>query len=134
MSSPLSFGRLWQKSIPLHFLPGDHILFSAGCRWNGKLHPKGSGIAGNLIVIDRYGDGAPSGDRWIGSCGRWCRLFVQPAILGSCRSHFWDCSPHPPEEPLHPSHQRDNWPIPQAKDVGAIGILIEADDVKDTRF
>jgi len=38
--------------------PGDKILLKAGCRFAGRLHPKGSGAAGKPIVIDRYGDGA----------------------------------------------------------------------------
>ena len=37
--------------------PGDRILFNAGCTWQGKLNPKGSGDAGRPIVIDMYGQG-----------------------------------------------------------------------------
>jgi len=37
--------------------PGDKVLLRAGCRFAGRLHPKGSGAAGEPIVIDRYGDG-----------------------------------------------------------------------------
>jgi hypothetical protein len=39
------------------FQPGDHVLFKAGGIWNGQLWPKGSGSAGNPIVIDMYGTG-----------------------------------------------------------------------------
>ena len=42
----------------LGFKPGDKILLKAGCRFVGPLHPKGSGVEGKPIVIDRYGDGA----------------------------------------------------------------------------
>lgn len=38
--------------------PGDRILLKAGCRFAGRLHPRGSGAEDNPIVIDRYGDGA----------------------------------------------------------------------------
>jgi hypothetical protein len=37
--------------------PGDQLLLRAGCRWNGTLHPKGSGREGKPVIIDRYGDG-----------------------------------------------------------------------------
>jgi len=39
------------------FAPGDTILFKAGGRWQGQLHPQGSGSAGCPISMDRYGDG-----------------------------------------------------------------------------
>ncbi|GBF74010.1 hypothetical protein PA598K_02339 [Paenibacillus sp. 598K] len=39
------------------FAPGDTIRFKAGGVWKGTLHPKGSGIEGSPIRIDRYGDG-----------------------------------------------------------------------------
>lgn len=39
------------------FKPGDSILFKAGGVWKGTLHPKGSGVEGQPIKIDRYGDG-----------------------------------------------------------------------------
>jgi hypothetical protein len=38
--------------------PGDRLLLRAGCRWQGMLQPKGSGIEGHIISIDRYGEGA----------------------------------------------------------------------------
>ena len=40
------------------FAAGDKILFKAGGSWTGttQLHPKGSGVSGNPIVIDMYGD------------------------------------------------------------------------------
>ncbi len=38
--------------------PGDKILLKAGCLFAGPLHPRGSGVEGKPIVIDRYGDGA----------------------------------------------------------------------------
>ena len=40
------------------FRPGDRILLRAGSAWTGQLWPKGSGIAGRPIVIDRYDQGA----------------------------------------------------------------------------
>ena len=50
----------WQSVAKVNattFAPGDVILFKAGGSWLGSLNPKGSGTAGNAIVIDRYGDG-----------------------------------------------------------------------------
>jgi hypothetical protein len=40
------------------FRPGDRILFKSGETWTGQLNPKGSGAAGKVITIDRYGDGS----------------------------------------------------------------------------
>ncbi|NIG53855.1 DNRLRE domain-containing protein [Chitinophaga sp. Cy-1792] len=48
----------WQsiaKVNSMTFSPGDQILFKSGGVWNDTLHPKGSGIAGAPIVIDKYG-------------------------------------------------------------------------------
>jgi len=39
------------------FRPGDRILFRSGGAWSGQLHPKGSGVAGDPIIIDKYGTG-----------------------------------------------------------------------------
>ncbi len=39
------------------FLPGDSILFKAGGVWQGTLYPKGSGVDGRPVRIDKYGDG-----------------------------------------------------------------------------
>lgn len=39
------------------FIAGDSILFKSGCTWTGQLYPKGSGAAGNPIVINKYGIG-----------------------------------------------------------------------------
>jgi hypothetical protein len=41
------------------FQPGDTILFKSGGAWFGQLNPKGSGAAGQPIVIDRYDFGPP---------------------------------------------------------------------------
>ena len=59
-NSGLDPARSWKTLAKVNattFAPGDRILFSAGGRWEGKLNPKGSGAAGNAIVIDRCGDG-----------------------------------------------------------------------------
>lgn len=39
------------------FEPGDKILLKAGSIWTGMLNPKGSGVEGSPITIDRYGSG-----------------------------------------------------------------------------
>ncbi|GAB4197280.1 MAG: hypothetical protein Kow00105_11380 [Phycisphaeraceae bacterium] len=41
------------------FAPGDRILIKAGTTYHGKLWPKGTGIPGRPITIDRFGDGPP---------------------------------------------------------------------------
>jgi len=41
----------------VNFIPGDKILFRSGGKWRGQLYPKGSGVEGSPIVIDRYGSG-----------------------------------------------------------------------------
>jgi hypothetical protein len=40
------------------FTAGDRILLRAGSRYEGQLRPHGSGVEGNPIVVDMYGDGA----------------------------------------------------------------------------
>lgn len=40
------------------FQPGDKICFKAGGIWDGMLYPKGSGSAGNPIILDMYGEGS----------------------------------------------------------------------------
>ncbi len=39
------------------FAPGDQILLKDTGLWSGVLHPKGSGAAGNHIVLGKYGNG-----------------------------------------------------------------------------
>ena len=51
----------WQsiaKVNSTNFSPGDSILFKSGCSWSGiQLHPLGSGLPGQPIVISKYGTG-----------------------------------------------------------------------------
>jgi|GEM_PF-848214 len=56
-TSPETAWKSLEKVSATTFAPGDQILFKAGGSWNGQLHPKGSGISGSPIVIDRYGTG-----------------------------------------------------------------------------
>src|SRR5690606_7043555 len=52
--------KAWQSLEKVNetvFDPGSMILFRSDGLWSGQLHPKGSGIEGQPIVIDRYGDG-----------------------------------------------------------------------------
>ncbi len=39
------------------FVPGNRVLFKAGCQWNGQLEIHSSGIPGAPIVYTRYGTG-----------------------------------------------------------------------------
>lgn len=63
----LSAGKPWKsltKVSSITFRPGDHILLESSSTWNGQmLDLKGSGTAGNAIVVDLYtrnDDGTPS--------------------------------------------------------------------------
>ncbi|MBN1628308.1 MAG: hypothetical protein JW990_00960, partial [Thermoleophilia bacterium] len=56
----VSAGKPWrtlEKVSATTFAPGDRVLLRAGCTWAGRLWPKGSGVAGRPIVLDRYGEG-----------------------------------------------------------------------------
>jgi len=136
------------------FAPGDRILFSAGCRWNGKLHPMGSGTAENPIVIDQYGDGTLPVIDGAGATG--------DGVVYLYNQEYWeinnleitnDASTGADRRGVmvgaanfglvHHIHLKNLYihhikgiigQSLQAKDTGAIGIFIEADDVKDTRF
>src|ERR1700745_2104399 len=59
--------------------PADRLLLRAGCLWQGMLQPKGSGIEGHAISIDRYGE-REAGHRWRWRPGGDASL--QPAVLG----------------------------------------------------
>ncbi|MDI4649235.1 right-handed parallel beta-helix repeat-containing protein [Cohnella hashimotonis] len=65
-TTPATAWRTLGKINGTTFGPGDRILFKSGGVWTGQLWPKGSGAAGNPVVIDRYGSGAApviAGDR-----------------------------------------------------------------------
>ncbi|MEI7980237.1 MAG: DNRLRE domain-containing protein [Bacteroidota bacterium] len=55
--TPASAWKTLAKVSAITFAPGSRILFKAGGSWTGRLYPKGSGEAGNPIVIDSYGAG-----------------------------------------------------------------------------
>lgn len=55
--SPETAFRSIEKVNTIQFMPGDQLLFKAGCEWTGALKPQGSGIEGKPILIDRYGEG-----------------------------------------------------------------------------
>ncbi len=54
-SSPEKAFQTLAKINSISFLPADNILFKSGQQWQGQLHPKGSGMDGAPIVIDKYG-------------------------------------------------------------------------------
>ena len=143
-----------EKVNSTNFAPGDHILFSAGCCWNGKLHPKGSGVAGKPIIIDRYGDGAFPVIDGAGSTG--------DGVVYLYNQHYWEIrnleitnnAPAGADRrgvmvgaancgTIHHIYLKNLYihhikgivgQSLKAKDTGAIGIFIEADNMKDTRF
>jgi len=47
-----------QKVNQTVFQPGDQVLFKCGSRYQGQLHPQGSGTANRPIVFKSYGKGA----------------------------------------------------------------------------
>lgn len=53
--SPATAWQTLAKVNATTFQPGDKILFQAGGIWSGVLAPLGSGIAGEPIIIDKYG-------------------------------------------------------------------------------
>lgn len=55
-----SEGQAWQSLTKVNstvFQPGDTIRFKSGGVWTGTLSPQGSGIEGQPITIDKYGEG-----------------------------------------------------------------------------
>jgi len=56
--TPLTAWKTIAKVNSITFAPGDSILFAASCSWSGTtLHPLGSGVSGNPIVVSSYGTG-----------------------------------------------------------------------------
>jgi len=124
------------------FAPGDRILFAAGSRWRGKLNPKGSGTPGKPIVIDRYGSGAKPIIDGAGSTGH--------GVVYLYNQQYWEIANLEITNNASEGGDRRGVMVAaanfgthikgivgqsiEAKDTGAIGIFIEADDVKDTRF
>lgn len=60
-TSPSQAWKTLDKVNATEFTAGDRLLFKAGGRWSGQLHPKGSGRANGqkveAITITRYGEG-----------------------------------------------------------------------------
>ncbi|HUU12605.1 MAG TPA: right-handed parallel beta-helix repeat-containing protein [Terriglobia bacterium] len=59
-ASGLSSDRAWKSLTKVNgatFQPGDEILLKRGGRWQGTLHPLGSGTAENPIRLGAYGEG-----------------------------------------------------------------------------
>ncbi len=58
LSPETAWRTIEQVNAYASFRPGDRILFRSGCVWEGvTLSPKGSGMEGKPIVMDRYGEG-----------------------------------------------------------------------------
>jgi hypothetical protein len=147
----------WQsleKVNSTRFTAGDRILLATGARWQGQLHPQGSGEEGRPIVIDRYGAGPLPVIDAAGSVGR--------GVLHLHNQSHWEISHleltnHAPSagdrrgvmisaanagliEHIHlkslfihhiagiVGHSLT------AKHTGGIGVFIEADDLRDTRY
>lgn len=55
--NPTTAWKSLQKVNDMAFKPGDRILFKAGTSYRGSLIPKGSGVQGRPIEINKYGTG-----------------------------------------------------------------------------
>jgi hypothetical protein len=56
--SPEKAWRAIEKANATKLAPGDRLLLRAGSAWEGAmLQPRGSGVAGKPLVLDRYGEG-----------------------------------------------------------------------------
>jgi hypothetical protein len=143
-----------EKVNSVTFAPGDRILFLAGDRWEGKLNPRGSGTAEKPIIIDRYGEGARPIIDGAGATGdgvvylrnqqHWeiANLEItNDAATGGDRRGVMVAAAN--FGTVHHIHLKNLYihhikgiigQSLQAKDTGAIGIFIEADSLKDTRF
>ena len=75
--SPTSAWQSLEKINGSVFHGGDRILLKAGDTWQGQLWPKGSGIAGRSVTIDRYGSGAKPRIDGAGKVDDAVRLFNQ---------------------------------------------------------
>lgn len=156
-NSGISSARPWrtlEKVNSTTFTPGDHILFSAGCCWNGKLNPKGSGIAGKSIVIGRYGDGVLPVIGGGGSTGDGVVYLHNQCFWEIRNLEITNDAPTGADRrgvmvgaancgTVQHIHLRNLYihhikgivgQSSEAKNTGAIGIFIEADDIQDTRF
>jgi hypothetical protein len=149
--------RAWktlEKVNATTFDPGDRIFFSAAGRWSGKLNPKGSGAPGKPIGIDRYGEGPLPVIDGAGSTG--------DGVVYLRNQQYWEISNLEITNDAPAGGDRRGVMVAaancgtirhihlknlyihhikgivghsvQAKDTGAIGIFVEADDVNDTRF
>lgn len=136
------------------FAPGDCILFAAGRCWYGKLHPEGSGTVGNPIVISRYGDSALPVIDGAGSTGDGVVYLYNQQYWEITNLEITNDAPTGADRrgvmigaanfgTLHHIHLKNLYihhikgivgQSLEAKDTGAIGLFIESDDVKDTRF
>lgn len=136
------------------FAPGDRILFAAGSRWEGQLHPKGSGAAGRPIVVDRFGAGPLPVIDGAGSVGR--------GVVHLHNQSYWEVNRLELTNNAEKEGDRRGVKISAAnaglirhvhlkglyihhikgivgqsitaKNTGGIGVFIEADDLKDTRY
>ncbi len=152
--SPSQAWKTLEKVNGTTFGPGDRILFAAGGRWAGRLHPKGSGAAGSPIVIDQYGSGPLPVIDGEGSTG--------DSVVMLRNQEYWEINRleitndaenggdrrgvmiiaancgllrHIHLKNLYIHHIKGivGQSI-QAKDTGAIAVFIDADDVMASRF
>jgi len=156
-NSGLSSSAAWktlEKVNATTFAPDDRILFAAGSRWTGKLNPRGSGAPDKPICIDRYGDGARPIIDGAGSTGdgvvylynqQYWEIanleITNDACEGGDRRGVMVAAAN--FGTVHHIHLKNLYihhikgiigQSLKAKDTGAVGVFIEADDVKDTRF
>ncbi|MDQ6423500.1 cohesin domain-containing protein [Paenibacillus sp. LHD-117] len=117
------------------FSGGDKLLFKAGGEWTGQLWPKGSGVEGKPIIIDKYGDGPkprfmPGPDvttpymTWVNTTRR--NVKVNNGLLLSNQS-YWEINSL---ELFDPSYSSVD---PYKTDVYRRGVYIHGEDVGELK-
>ncbi len=95
--SPETAWHSLRKVNAVTFEPGDHLLFKAGCKWVGQLHPLGSGSEEQPIWIGRYSEGH---DPII--CGDGSTGMTAGAVVLLFNQDFWNIEhltvTHPADE------------------------------------
>jgi len=146
--------RTLDKVNSTSFEPGDRILLAAGSRWEGQLHPKGSGAPDNPIIVDRFGTGPMPVIDGAGAEGRGVVYLHNQSHWEINRLELTNDAEHEGDRRgvkisaenaglIQHVHLKDLYihdikgivgHTISAKNTGGIGVFIEADNKKDTRY
>lgn len=80
--------KTFQNVNSMEFRGGDQILLKSGGIWNEALKPKGSGDAGNPIIIDKYGKGAKPIINGNGTSG--ANIYVPTGAVELYEQEYWE--------------------------------------------